>query len=476
MTCGREQGSAGRVTMTASQWPAGWPDEARRLIALAWPVALTSLNWTLMHLIDVAVVGRAGVDELAALAASRSVTFVLIVMGLSALVGTLVFTARADGARDLRATGACLRSGLLYAAMLGLVLAAMLFLGGEAMLRAAGVAPALVPQGGAVVRAMALAMPAQLILTVASYFLEGISTPRRVTVVNLAMLPANAVLAWAWVGGHLGLPALGAVGAALATATVSIAGAVALLAACWTVGDAQARGIRDLTPAAWRAAWRAVPALARFGVVPALTSALELIGFAWLIVLSTRLGDVAAAGFQAMFSLHNLAFATALGFGSAAGVRVGNAVGAGEPEQAAPRTAIAAMLAACGMGAMGALFWLGRDWIVPPLSAPDPAAIEMGILLVATLAPFMLFDGIQLVLVYALRSLGDQVAAGVNGVIAYFGVTGGLGWWLYATGHGAPGLALACGGGMVAAALLQGARFVVIARRRALSSKSVRPD
>lgn len=446
-------------------FPPDWPAEARRLIALAWPVALTSLNWTLMHLIDVAIVGRAGVDELAALAASRSVTFVLIVMGLSALVGILVFTARADGARDLRQTGGCLRVGLLYASLLGTVLAAILYLGGEWMLAAAGVAPALVPGGGAVVRAMAVAMPAQLVLTALSYFLEGISRPRRVTAVNLAMLPANAVLAWAWVGGHLGLPALGAVGAALATATVSVAGALALLAATWTVPGAEARGVRDLSAAAWSRALRDVPQVARFGIVPALTSALELIGFAWLIVLSTRLGDVAAAGFQAMFSLHNLAFATALGFGSAAGVRVGNAVGAGEPAQAAPRTAIAVVLAALAMGTMGLLFWVLRDVIVPPLSAPDPAAIRIGIVLVATLAPFMLFDGIQLVLVYALRSLGDQVAAGANGVVAYFGVTGGLGWWLYSAGWGAPGLAVACGGGMVAAALLQGVRFVMVARR-----------
>ncbi|HEX8445910.1 MAG TPA: MATE family efflux transporter [Sphingomonas sp.] len=449
--------------------PSRWSDEARRLTALAWPVALTSLNWTLMHLIDVAIVGRAGVEQMAALAASRSVTFVLIVMGLSALVGILVFTARADGAHDRKGTGGCLRAGLLYAVLLGLVLAAILYLAGEAMLRAAGVAPALVPGGGAVVRAMAAAMPAQLVLTASSYFLEGISTPRRVTVVNLAMLPANAVLAWAWVGGHLGLPALGAVGAAHATATVSMLGAAALLGACWTVRDADSRGLRDLSPAAWMRALRDVPAMARFGVVPALTSALELIGFAWLIVLSTRLGDDAAAGFQAMFSLHNLAFATALGFGSAAGVRVGNAVGAGEPEQAAARTAIAALLAALAMGMMGAIFFIGRDLIVPPLSAPDPAAIRMGIVLVATLAPFMLFDGIQLVLVYALRSLGDQVAAGINGVIAYFLVTGGLGWWLYAAGWGAPGLAIACGGGMVAAAILQGARFVLVARRMGVS-------
>ena len=45
-------------------------EEARRILRLAWPIMLTSLNWTLMHIIDVAVVGHYGTEELAALAAS----------------------------------------------------------------------------------------------------------------------------------------------------------------------------------------------------------------------------------------------------------------------------------------------------------------------------------------------------------------------------------------------------------------------
>jgi hypothetical protein len=53
-----------------------------------------------------------------------------------------------------------------------------------------------------------------LVIVAASFFLEGVSRPRRVTVVNLSILPLNALLAWALSGGQLGLPVMGAVGAA----------------------------------------------------------------------------------------------------------------------------------------------------------------------------------------------------------------------------------------------------------------------
>ena len=77
------------------------------------------------------------------------------------------------------------------------------------------------------------------------------------------------------------------------------------------------------------------------------------------MALSTRLGAAAAGGFQVMLSIHNLGFALSMGFGSAAGVRVGNAVGAGERDQAWPRALIAGGLAAAILGAASLLLVVG---------------------------------------------------------------------------------------------------------------------
>jgi MATE family multidrug resistance protein len=222
--------------------------------------------------------------------------------------------------------------------------------------------------------------------------------------------------------------------------------------------------VRDISAAAWARAVRGLPALCRFGVVPAIAAGLELGGFSWLIVLSTQLGAVPAAAFQTVFSLHNFGFALAMGFGSAAGVRAGNAVGAGEPQAAAGRSLIAAALAAASMIAIGLVYLLAPAAVIHPFTT-DPAVRALGAVMLATLAPFMFLDGVQVTFAYALRSLGDQVAAGVIGIIAFFLVTGGLGWLLVRGGGGPIGLAYAAGAGMLVAALLQGGRMVVISSR-----------
>jgi MATE family multidrug resistance protein len=440
--------------------------EARRLLSLAWPIMLTSLNWTLMHMIDVMVVGHYGTDPLAALAASRILTFISIVIGFAGLTGILVFAARADGGGRLAETGDILRSGL----MLGVALSAamVVVLGGfaEPLLALFGVAPDLQRPGAAVVQAMALAFPAQFILAASSYFLEGISRPQRVMTVNLAMLPLNGLLAWAWVGGRLGFPETGAVGAAYATAAASWLGAAAMLALIWRLPRAEQRRVRDWSWAALARAARGVPRLAWFGLVPAIGAGLELAGFAWLMVLSTQLGNAAAGAFQAMLSVHNIAFALSMGFGSAAGVRVGNAVGADERGLAWPRTMLAGAICAAILGCISLPMVLAAPQLVWPFS-DDPEVGLLAASMLSIIAAFLIFDGLQFVFASALRSLGEQVWAGVNGVVGFFIVTGGLGGLLVARGWGADGLAWAAGAGMlVCAGLNYGRLWWVLSRPR----------
>ena len=440
--------------------------EAKRIAGLAWPIMLTSLNWTVMQIVDVAVVGHYGTGELAAFAASRVLTFLALILGVSWLTGILVFASRADGGGRLAETGDILRSGLALALLLGLASMAVLGLFAFDLLGLVGVEPGLRRPGAAVVRAMALAAPTQMLGIACAYFLEGISRPRRVMAVNLTTLPVNALLAWAWVGGHLGLPEWGAVGAACATATASLLGAGFILTLILTLPRAAERQVHDWGVAALRRALAGVPRLAGFGLMPAIGSTLELAGFAWLMVLSTRLGDAAAGAFQAMLGPHNLVFALSVGLASATGVRVGNAVGAGERDQAWPRALIAGGLCIVLVGGLSVLVVAFAGALVRIFS-DDGRVLGLAASMLAVMGSFLVFDGLQYVFGAALRSLGEQVWAGLNGIVGFFLVTGGLGWWLVRQGWGPDALAWAAGIGMVVCASLQFGRLAFVLRRSA---------
>lgn len=432
--------------------------ELRRQLGLAWPVMIASLNWTLLHLTDIYVVGLTGTHQVAVFGASRTLTYIAIMVQIGALAGILVYASRADGAGDKRGTGDALREGLLLALAFGLVVAIPYFLFAEPLLAGIGVTPALVPEAASVIRIMALAMPLQLVIIATANFFEGISRPKRVAAINLAILPLNAVLAWAWSGGHLGFPRLGADGAAWATLVSLAIGTLAFVGSALLMRDARERGLTDWGLTRWRSALPGAWRLAGFGLVPAIASGLELAGFSWLIALSTQLGEIATHSFQIIFSLHNLTFSAAIGFASAAGVRVGNAVGEGNVAAARRRALISAGLAIVAMSLFLLLYSAFSLQVVGAFPA-DPAVHILAVQMLLLWVPFILFDGTQAVFTYALRSLGDQVAAGLNNIIAFFLVTGVGGWWMVRNGWGTDALVYASGLGMLVAALLNGGRF-----------------
>jgi MATE family multidrug resistance protein len=446
-----------------------WGVEARRLMALAWPVMLVSLNWTLLQVTDIIVVGFAGTHEVAGFGASRAITFITLVAAIGWLSGILVTASRADGAGDLPETGHVLRRGLLLGVAIGLAGMVLLWLGAGQALRLLGVAEAVRPLAVDVVRIMALVFPAQMMVIAAANFLEGISQPRKVMAVNLSILPLNAMLAWALATGALGLPQMGARGAALATVISVWIGAALMIRSARHTSAGSNRGAENFSLSAWKAAMPGAWALAKFGIVPAISSALELAGFSWLIALSTQLGDVTTHAFQIVFSIHNMTFSFALGLGSAAGVRAGNAVGEGAPHEARRRTLIAAGLAAAVLGVLATFLLLFGGAV----SGLFPATVAVGALAAAMFtvwAPFIVFDGLQVVFMFALRSLGDQVAAGLNAILSFFLITGGSGALLVAMGWGASALVWASGLGMLAAAALNGSRFWLVSSPQRLKS------
>ena len=149
----------------ASSEPQGRLAEARRIARLAWPIVLTNLNWTVMHVVDVAVVGAAGTQELGALAAGRVIFFIIIMLLIGGMSGIIVYTSRADGGKDLSRTGDLWREASLMAVLLGLPSALLIGLAAAPLLALTGVAPELVAPGGTVLQVMMLGLPGQILLT-----------------------------------------------------------------------------------------------------------------------------------------------------------------------------------------------------------------------------------------------------------------------------------------------------------------------
>jgi multidrug resistance protein, MATE family len=435
--------------------------EMRALTLLAWPVAISSLQWMLLNLIDTTMLGAAGMMELAAINSGRSLTWVAVMVGIGLLSGVPVFVARAVGAQTVHHCGAVWRQGMVYALVIGLLAALIISLFAEPLLRALDQPPELIAQASGYAIIIGWLLPIAFMMHVCAGFLQGISRPKVAMVISLSAVPLNALFNWVLIYGRFGWPVMGAPGAALGTL---LADFISLIAMLLYLRQMQDRATYDLF-GAWRGLWRQGRALRHFGYTPGLATGLELGGTSILMILAGAIGTAAGAAFAAVMALHTMALVAAIGFAIAASVRIGEASGAGLYAEIPQRGWLACFGAVAFTVACSVLYYLFPDfWL--GLFNLEAAAYHTGYAMLMLLVPFLLFDSAQIVLLYALRACGDQFIASVIQIVGFFCLMGGAGYWAVKIANlGTQGVILGLIIGMAATALALAWRYWVVVRR-----------
>ena len=400
----------------------------RALARLALPIVGANLLLRGVGIVDAALVGRLGADELAAVGlANLLIMFVMaLVFGLG--LGSTVLVAFHTGAADLARRARAVRCTLLLgaAATLALVPAGLGTSRPAArLIGASGTVEDLAVKYLAVIWA-GFAFRVYLQLGTAVFQGAGDTrTPLKVLVwVNLL----HVGLAIPLVFGMGGLPRLGVVGAAAGTVASEALGTVAL----WLA--ARRRGL--LAPAG---TWPDLVELGRILRVGLPTVGERLITHGMQLVyarLVIAFGVAAYAAHQVGLNIEALSFLPGLAFAQGATALVGQRLGAGDP-RGARQVGVQACLVAVGvMGGFGVTYWAFPSlWV--SLFTADPQVLGHGRTLMVVMAALQPPLALALAVSGALRGAGDtrmvMFAAIVGGwvlrlPVAYLaGVLGGGG-------------------------------------------------
>lgn len=424
--------------------PQGRRRETRALLALAAPLVLAQLGQIAIQTTDVIMIGWLGPVELAAASLGMVAVFVPLLFGIGVVSATSPMLAQVLGAnrhavRDPRRT---VRQGFyaagLVAAPVGFVLWQI-----EPILLALGQDPVLVAMTEPYVRsAMVAIFPALLAMGLRN-FINALQRPRAGMVVTFAGIAVNAVANYGLIFGHFGLPALGLLGAGIATALTNALQLLALLA--FVLADRRFRRYR-LLGRLWRPDWPRLLELLRIGLPIGVTLVFEVGLFGAAVYLMGLIGTAELAAHQIAIQIASIAFMVPLGISQAATVRVGLAAGRGDLE-GARRAGLVAL-------ASGSLFMVLTASLMVSLPVPmigifidtaEPAnarVVELATMFLAIAALFQLFDGGQVIAAGSLRGLKDtrvpMVMAGIGywligflaAILLAFGLgLGGLGVW-----------------------------------------------
>lgn len=373
--------------------------EVPGIAALAVPIIVGMMATTLMGVIDTILIAPLGTDALAA----TGITTSALIIFYSALHGLMsvihVRMAQANGAGDDAAVSAAVRTGFVMALIAG-VLGMLLMLAAFPLLRILGqpdsVMQTLWPYW---VAKSGMLVPFTLLAVLTGLF-NATQRPWAATFVAMLGALVHLPVSYGLIHGPFGWPGLGLLGAGIGSVIASF---LALFTA-WTYWR------RSSAMAPYRMRARVSPSDVRRGFIEGWPVSLSFSGEASTYALTGLMlglfGPAALAANQVVHSIAAILYMVPLGMTVAVSIRVGQAVGAGQPVRLRP----------IGVGATGAVVvWMlfvvvalliSRTTIASALTNDaDVFALAMALFLAT--AFMQLADGLQSTAMGALRGMFD---------------------------------------------------------------------
>jgi len=384
------------------------PNGYRHVFAISLPLVASMGTITLMQFTDRVFLANYSVKAITAALPAGIVSFTLISFFMGVAGYTNSFVAQYTGAKALDRVGAAVWQGIYFSIFAACFLALFYFLssrlfdliGHSADVRALEIAyfNILTLGAGLVVLSSAL-----------SCFYTGRGLTWTVMWVHLAGAALNIPLDYCLINGLGPFPALGIVGAGIATVSASaLINLIFILLVLSrhnrkTFGTWKNRRFnRDL-----------FGRLMLYGLPSGGQFFLEIFGFAFFIQILGRLGNLELAATNIVLSIESIAFLPVFGFHIGTSTLVGQAIGCRQPEDAVYATTSSLHIAAAYMSIMMAIFVFFPEPLLEFFrnNQADPVIsgqiMDLGIILLRFVAVFILFDAMNLVFSGALKGAGD---------------------------------------------------------------------
>lgn len=433
--------------------------EIRRTLQLAAPVIIGQLAGFGMNFIDTVMAGRLEEREVAlsALGIGGAIWSALLMFVLGTLLAVQPVVAQLDGADKKAEAGSATRQALWIALVMAVPFWFLLRNSGP-VLHWLEIDPAIIPTATGYLKALAWGGPAMCLVFLLRYFSEGSGFTRLTMYIGFLGVILNIPFNYALMYGRWGMPALGAVGCGYATSMVLW---LQVLLLYFFI-----RSHKHFKPfelfAQWEwPQWPRIKELLSVGLPIAVMIFVEGSLFIAAALFIGRLGTVPSAAHLIAINFSALVFMIPLGLASAITIRVGNAIGRGDPE-AARYAGFIGLLVVLGIQSVSAsmMFLIPESIVAIYTDRPHPEVAALAVNLLFFAAIFQFSDGIQVCSAGALRGLKDTRVPMIYTVIAYWLIGMTLGYYLtFNLEMGPAGMWIGMIAGLTVAAVLLFTRF-----------------
>jgi len=451
--------------------------EFKTNLKLSGPVIMGLLGHTFVAFADNIMVGQLGTAELAAVSLGNSFVFIAMSLGIGFSTAITPLVAESDGANDVKAGRSALKHGLVLCTILGFALFGMMLLM-KPLMHHMNQPQEVVELALPYLDVVAFSLIPLVIFQAFKQFSEGLSQTKYPMYATIVSNVVNITLNYLLIFGSFGFPKMGIVGAGIGT----LISRIVMVVMIWYQLSSRKKFHDYVTHFNFRLLELAkLKHILKLGFPSALQFFFEVAIFTSAIWLSGVLGKNAQAANQIALNLSSMTYMVGMGLGVVAMIRVGNQKGLKDYFNLR-RIAQSVFLLTLFFEIIFAIFFLfGRDFlptiyldttdVVNQLDNIEVITLGAELLLIA--AFFQISDGLQVVILGALRGLQDVNIPTLLIFIAYWVVGFPLCYYLgLHTALKSVGIWIGLLAGLSASALLLYLRFNYLTKRLLLSNPS----
>ena len=375
----------------------------RNLLSLAWPIIVHEGVWVVGMTVDMIWVGKLGAAAIAGVGIAGMAVTLLNSARMGLNTGTRAVIARFVGAGDAEGANHVAQQAFVISTVFSVTMAVVGIFLAESILRAFGVEPEVVREGVAYMRIMFVGAVAMSFRMMAEGIMQASGdtiTPMRIAIgfrlLHVALCPF-LIFGW-WI-----FPRLEVSGAALTNVVSQSLGAALGL---WVLFSGRTR--LRMTLSNFRIDLNIIWRIVKIGIPAAVSGVQRTLGNLALTWLIAPFGTLAVAAHSLTQRVEMFLFVPGMAMGMAAGVLVGQNLGARQPERAEKSGWLGVGLVQAFMVICSVAILLWAESIVRIFSPePDLIAVASTFLRIATAAYVVM--GILAVLMHCLYGAGDTL-------------------------------------------------------------------
>jgi len=379
----------------------------RKTIAITIPIALQALLNTSLNLVDTVMIGSLGQKSIAAVGLANKVFFVFTLLLFGIVSGSSILTAQYFGKRDIKNIRKVLGMSLSMGLIGSLIFVIPSLICPEVVMSIFTPNEGTIKIGAAYLAIVAISYPLTAITNVYVALLRGVNQVKAPVIITLISILIKVVLNYILIFGHLGMPALGVQGEAIATLIARTVECTCILSIVYFQKGPAAAKLKELF-----AFDKIFVKLYFVTVSPVIINEFMWgLGVTMYSMVYGRMGDEAVAAITITQIVEQIITVIFQGISAATAVILGNELGANKLEEAKTHAKYFIILQFISALIMMMICFVIRNPLINLFNVSDTVGANISNCLIVFIIylPFKVFNWVNIVGI--LRSGGDTKVA-----------------------------------------------------------------